>query len=67
MSTREIDVLISPNSNPAQARITSPIITIGRIPIFATNIPQITEAIKHPAPLGTIEIPLKNAVYPKRD
>ena len=39
----------------------------GLMPILVTRTPQRMDASKHPAPRGTIDKPLKNAVYPKRD
>lgn len=60
-------MLISPNRSPAEARTIKPTVTTGLIPTFETNIPQSIDARKHHAPRGTIDIPLKNDVYPSKD
>ena len=64
ISDKEIFVLICPNNNPPAANVIKPIIAVGLIPSLTTSIPLNIEAIKHPAPLGIMDNPLKKAVYP---
>ena len=67
MFASAIEVLISPNIKLPAARITSPMTTTGLTPSFITITPDNMEAIKQPAPRGTIDTPLIKAEYPISD